>query len=120
MNVKTLKSVLLVMATFVVRAYAVHRSAPQPIQESRIERPSSCERGAEEKVPYIYYLGSNGSVQMFRSGQQRSGSFSSFPFAYFNKYKKSYLKSFNLTYLQQGVGYVRSCRLILFPFHVFW
>lgn len=109
------------MVAFVASANAMHRSAPQPQQGQRIERPSSYDaRSEEEKSAYIYNLGANGSVQMLRGPQRRSGNYNNFSFNCLSRYKKSYLKSINYAYLLYGAGYVRSSKLILFPFHVFW
>jgi|GEM_PF-4281265 len=121
MNIKTLKSVLLVMLAFMARANAMHRLAQQPQQEQRIERPSSYDaRSEEEKSAYIFNFGANGSVQMLRGPQRRSANYNNFSFDCFGRYKKSYLKSINYAYLLYSAGYVRSSKLILFPFHVFW
>lgn len=73
----------------------------------------------DKHTPYIYFLGLNGSLQIYRAQSQRGGNFI-----------KSLLlgtflfcigfKSLSVFFLRTGVGHVSSHKLILFPFHVFW
>jgi len=70
-------------------------------------------------TPYIYFLGLNGSLQIYRAQSQRGGNFvkslllGTFFFC-------TGFKSLSVSFLRTGVGHVSSHKLILFPFHDFW
>jgi hypothetical protein len=71
------------------------------------------------RSPYIYFLGLNGTLQIYRAQSQRGGNFAKsllLSTCWFN----TGFKSLSVSFLREGVGHVSSHKLILFPFHDFW
>lgn len=71
------------------------------------------------RLPSNYFLGTYGSVQIYRSQTQRGVSLFKTPFTYTTKFN-AYFQFLNNIFQHTQAGYVRWCKLILFPFHVFW
>ncbi|WCT13549.1 hypothetical protein [Mucilaginibacter jinjuensis] len=71
------------------------------------------------RSPYIYFLGLNGTFQIYRAQTQRGGNFikslllGTFWFC-------TGFKSLSVSFLRTGAGHISSRKLILFPFHDFW
>ena len=70
-------------------------------------------------LPSNYFLGTYGSVQIYRSQTQRGVSLFKPPFTYTTKFN-AYFQFLSNIFQHTRAGYVRWCKLILFPFHVFW
>jgi hypothetical protein len=71
------------------------------------------------RSPYIYFLGLNGTFQIYRAQSQRGGNFvkslllsAGWLYAGF--------KFIPISFFSTGAGHLSSSKLILFPFHVFW
>jgi hypothetical protein len=71
------------------------------------------------RSPYIYFLGLNGTFQIYRAQSQRGGSFVKSLLLNAGYFYTGY-KSLTITFLSVGAGHLSSSKLILFPFHVFW
>lgn len=71
------------------------------------------------RVPYFYFLGSYNNGQIFRSQNPRSANAFKNTGAGISNFK-AYFSFLSYKFPQTSVGYVRSAKLILFPFHVFW
>ncbi|OKS84977.1 hypothetical protein [Mucilaginibacter polytrichastri] len=71
------------------------------------------------RSPYIYFLGLNGTLQIYRAQSQRGGSFVKSLLLSAARFDTGF-KSLTVTFLRTGTEHLSSCKLILFPFHVFW
>jgi hypothetical protein len=69
--------------------------------------------------PYIYFLGLNGTFQIYRAQSQRGGNFVKSLLLNAGWFYTGF-KSLTITFLRVGAGHLSSSKLILFPFHVFW
>lgn len=69
--------------------------------------------------PYIYFLGLNGTLQIYRAQSQRGGNFVKSLLLNTCWFSTGF-KSLSVSFLRTGVGHVSSHKLILFPFHDFW
>jgi hypothetical protein len=119
MNKRFFKYLLLFAAAIAVKSNGFAQNRDAATLSQRIFGPSSYSNRDNNNYPYIYFLGSPNSSQIYRSQSQRPVNFLKAPFVYTNKFR-TYCKSLNNIFQRAGSGYVRSCKLILFPFHVFW
>jgi hypothetical protein len=71
------------------------------------------------RAPYIYFLGLNGSFQIYRAQSQRGGNFVKSLLLNTCWFNTSF-KSLSVSFLRAGAGHISSHKLILFPFHDFW
>jgi hypothetical protein len=119
MDCRFFKYLLLLFTAIAVKSKGESKNSQQSVIYQRIFGPSSYSEHENSRCPNLYYLGSYGSNQIYRSQSQRTVNFLKSPFAYVNKFK-AYCLSLNYTFRHTSVGHVRSSKLILFPFHVFW
>jgi hypothetical protein len=70
-------------------------------------------------TPCIYFLGLNGSLQIYRAQSQRGGNFVK-SLLLSTCWFSTGFKSLSVSFLRTGVGHASSHKLILFPFHDFW
>ncbi len=69
--------------------------------------------------PYIYFLGLNGTLQIYRAQSQRGGNFVKSLLVNTCWFSTGF-KSLSVSFLRAGAGHISSHKLILFPFHDFW
>jgi hypothetical protein len=119
MNCRFFKYLLLVFAVATAKAKGESKNHSQSVIYQRIFGPSSYSDRENSHIPNIYFLGTYGSVQIYRSQTQRTVSLFKNPFVYTTKYN-AYFQFLSNTFKHTSAGYARSCKLILFPFHVFW
>jgi hypothetical protein len=119
MNIRFFKYLLIFSVAFATKSSAMQTNRAEATLSQRIFGPSSYSNRETSSSPYIYFLGSPNGGQIYRSQQQRTVSFFKSPYVYINKYR-AYYQSLNQIFKRARTGYVRSCKLILFPFHVFW
>ncbi|NCD70859.1 hypothetical protein [Mucilaginibacter agri] len=75
--------------------------------------------GNNNRGPHIYFLGLNGTLQMYRAQTQRGGSFVKSVLLNTAGFYAGF-KSLTIIFLRSGTEHLSSCKLILFPFHDFW
>jgi hypothetical protein len=119
MNNRFFKYLLLISVVFATKSSGMSKNHEEGTLCQRIFGPSSYSNRENNSYPYIYFLGSGNAAQIYRAQSQRSANFFKTPYVYVNKFR-TYFKALNQTFQRAGTGYVRSCKLILFPFHVFW
>lgn len=90
-----------------------------PVKNLPLDRAYANNHSNGNREPLISFLTGSSNVQVYRSQSQRTGHFLKGPFTYVSKFSP-YLNSLIHIFESTSEGYVRSCRLILFPFHVFW
>jgi hypothetical protein len=71
------------------------------------------------RTPYIYFLGLNGTLQIYRAQSQRGGNFVKSLLLNTSWFSTGF-KSLSVSFLRTGAGHISSRKLILFPFHDFW
>lgn len=119
MNNRIFKYLALIFAVFSANSKADVKNSDGSVIYQRVFGPSSYSERENSRVPHIYFLGSYAPVQIYRSQSQRSVTVFKNLAAQVNKFG-GFFKFLNNTFAQTRVGYVRSLKLILFPFHVFW
>lgn len=113
------KCLLPIFAIIPAKSKAFTKNNKQCTISQRIFSPLRYNDGENSNAPNIYFLGSINFSQIYRSQSPRIVNFLKSPFIYINKFR-AYYKSLNYKFQYTGAGYMRSCKLILFPFHAFW
>ena len=119
MNCRFFKYLLLVFTVATVKAKCESKNHPKQSIHQPAFGSASYTGQENNRIPNIYFLGTYGSVQIYRSQTQRTVSFFKSQFGYTTKCN-AYFQFLSNIFRHTSVGYVRLCKLILFPFHVFW
>lgn len=119
MNCRFFKYLLLVFTVAAVKAKCESKNQAKQSIHQPVFGTASYTNRENNRTPAIYFLGTYGSVQICRSQTQRTVSFFKSPFSYSTKYN-TYFQFLSNIFRHTSAGYVRLCKLILFPFHVFW
>jgi len=119
MNRRIFKYLLIFSAVIAAKAKGESKFLQQSRVYKNIFGPSSYDGRDNGRLPYFYFLGSYNNGQILRSQSQRTVNVLKNAAICLNKFN-AYFKFLSYNFPQTSVGYVRSAKLILFPFHVFW
>ncbi|MES2279491.1 MAG: hypothetical protein V4592_25890 [Bacteroidota bacterium] len=119
MNKRIFKYLLLISVAMAAKVKGESKNSQQAAIYQRVFGPSSYSERENSRYPNIYFLGTYGPVQIYRSQSQRTASYFKSTFSTISKFN-AYFQFLSNTFRQTRVGFARSCKLILFPFHVFW
>ncbi|QKJ28649.1 hypothetical protein HQ865_02380 [Mucilaginibacter mali] len=110
---------LLFFVVFSTKAKGIDKNYDHSIIYQRVFGPSSYSERENSRVPHVYFLNGYATAQICRTQTQRPVSVFKNLATAGNKFNR-YFKFLGKTFAQTRVGFVRSSKLILFPFHVFW
>lgn len=119
MRYRIFKYLLVIFAVIAVKAKGDVKNPQQSVIYQCVFGPSSYSERENSRIPHIYFLGNYAPVQICRSQSPRSVSIFKNLAVTINKFNR-YFKLLSSIFAQTRVGHVRSSKLILFPFHVFW
>lgn len=108
-------------AVFSAKAICVQRNYRETPPRPRIFHLSSSSQinHGDNRAASSYFLETNDSSQMFRTPVRRVVSFIKGPSVFSDKFN-NYFQKLTLLFPHASTGFVSSCKLMLYPFHVFW
>lgn len=112
---------LIFAAVFNAKAICVQRNTREAAVHPRVCRISSSSQINHEdnRGTNNYFLETTDNAQMYRSPVRRIVSFFNGSFVYADKFR-TYFSTLITLFPHASAGFIRSCKLMLFPFHVFW
>lgn len=110
---------IVIFVAFAAKAKGEIKKSPDAVIFKNIFGPSACSDRENNPNPCIYFLGSYQSVPVYRTQVQRTVVFFKTIFGTASKFS-TYFHFLSNKYQHTSARYVRLCKLILFPFHVFW
>lgn len=119
MNFRFYQYFIFVFAIILAKTNVYGKNAEQSITPQLFIYQSAYSGHQNNSAPYIYFLGSFNPAQLCRAQSQRSTSVFKSLAAQACKFG-GFFKFLKKSFAQTRVGYIRSSKLILFPFHVFW